>query len=143
MQRDSLAPRIPTMVLALALVALGLMAATRPGSAGTSPTSPTSPLRIRPNVSDYKQINSSTTPPTEAQCFSVGRRCFTPQAIQASYNLGPLYALGNKGQGITIAIVDSYGSDTMAHDLHVYDQAFGLQPMCGEEGITCLPGLPK
>ena len=43
---------------------------------------------------------------------------------------------------MTIAIVDSYGSDTMAHDLHVFDQAFGLQPMCGEEGVTCTPGMP-
>ena len=43
---------------------------------------------------------------------------------------------------MTIAIVDSYGSDTMAHDLHVFDQAFGLQPMCGEEGVTCAPGMP-
>jgi subtilase family serine protease len=30
----------------------------------------------------------------------------------------------------------------MAHDLHVYDQAFGLQPMCGEEGVTCAAGMP-
>jgi subtilase family serine protease len=44
---------------------------------------------------------------------------------------------------VTIAIVDSYGSDTMAHDLHVFNQAFGLQPMCGEEGVTCTPDKPK
>ena len=44
---------------------------------------------------------------------------------------------------MTIAIVDSYGSDTIAHDLHVYDQAFGLQPMCGEEGVTCTSGMPR
>jgi subtilase family serine protease len=44
---------------------------------------------------------------------------------------------------MTIAIVDSYGSDTMAHDLHVFDEAFGLKPMCGEEGVTCTPGMPK
>ena len=31
----------------------------------------------------------------------------------------------------------------MAHDLHVFDQAFGLPPMCGEEGVTCAPGMPK
>jgi subtilase family serine protease len=43
---------------------------------------------------------------------------------------------------MTIAIVDSYGSDTMAHDLHVYDQAWGLPAMCGEEGVTCTPGMP-
>jgi len=28
--------------------------------------------------------------------------------MQASYNLGPLYAAKDEGQGVTIAIVDSY-----------------------------------
>ena len=101
------------------------------------------PVLMHPTVGDYAFITASETPPTEAQCMSVGRRCFTPQAIQAAYNMGPLYAAGNNGQGITIAIVDSYGSDTIAHDLHVFDQAFGLQPMCGEEGVTCASGMPS
>lgn len=97
---------------------------------------------VHPAVSDYLQVNSSTTPPTEAQCNSVGRRCFTPQSTRAAYNVGPLYAAGHDGTGITIAIVDSYGSDTMAHDLHVYNQAFNLPSMCGEEAVTCTPGMP-
>ncbi len=96
----------------------------------------------QPTVSDYSFISGSTTPPTQAQCASAGRRCFAPAAIQASYNLAPLYNAGDEGQGMTIAIVDSYGSDTMASDLHVYDQAFGLQPMCGEADVTCQPGMP-
>jgi subtilase family serine protease len=62
--------------------------------------------------------------------------------MQNSYNLGPLYAQGDNGAGHTIAIIDSFGSLTIAHDLHVFDQAFGLQPMCGEEGVTCQPGMP-
>jgi subtilase family serine protease len=37
----------------------------------------------------------------------------------------------------------SVGNDTIAHDLHVFDQAFGLQPMCGEEGVTCAAGMPN
>jgi subtilase family serine protease len=100
------------------------------------------PVTFYPTVSDYAFVSASTTPPTEAQCFSVGRRCFTPQAIQAAYNVGPLYAQGLDGRGQTIAIVDAYGSDTIAHDLHVFNQAFGLQPMCGEEGVTCAAGMP-
>lgn len=95
-----------------------------------------------PLYSDALLITSSSTPPTEAQCETVGRRCFTPQSVQSAYDLAPLYAQGLNGTGQTIAIVDSYGSDTIAHDLHVYDQAFGLQPMCGEEGVTCAPGMP-
>ncbi len=74
--------------------------------------------------------------------MSVGRRCFTPASTRAAYNLQPLYDQGLDGTGTTIAIVDSYGSDTIAHDLHVYDQAFGLPPMCGEEGVACASGMP-
>jgi subtilase family serine protease len=95
-----------------------------------------------PTVSDYQFISAGTTPPTEAACEAVGRTCFTPQAIQSAYNVGPLYAGGNDGHGVTIAIVDSWGSDTMAHDLHVFNNAFGLPHMCGEEGVTCQPGMP-
>ncbi len=100
-------------------------------------------LAVYPIVSDYQFMTASTTPPTDAQCESVGRTCFTPQAIQSAYNMGPLYSAGYNGLGMTIAIVDSYGSDTIAHDLHVFDTAFGLQPMCGEEGVTCADGMPN
>ncbi len=100
------------------------------------------PIVLQPTVSDYAFISSSTTPPTEAQCNSVGRRCFSPLAIQAAYNVGPLYDHSINGKGVTIAIVDAYGSDTIAHDLHVFNQAFGLQSMCGEEGVTCAAGMP-
>jgi subtilase family serine protease len=95
-----------------------------------------------PLVSDFVQLTKSETPPTQAQCASAGRRCFTPQSTRAAYNVNPLYLQGYDGSGRTIAVVDSYGSDTMAHDLHVYDQTFGLPPMCGEEGVTCAPGMP-
>jgi subtilase family serine protease len=94
-----------------------------------------------PAVSDFQFIKATT--PTQADCAAVARTCFTPQAIQSAYNVGPLHAAGKDGRGMTIAIVDSYGSDTMAHDLHVFDQAFGLQPMCGEEGVTCTASMPK
>jgi len=97
---------------------------------------------MQPTVSDYVQVSTSETPPTEADCMSVGRRCFTPQSTRAAYNVQKLYDQGFDGAGMTIAVVDSFGSDTMAHDLHVYDQAFGLPPMCGEEGVTCAPGMP-
>ena len=94
-----------------------------------------------PTVTDYQFIKATT--PTEADCEAVARTCFTPQVLRSAYNVAPLYNDGWKGNGITIAIVDSYGSDTMAHDLHVFDSAFGLQPMCGEEGVTCTAGMPR
>src|SRR5882672_4431762 len=96
----------------------------------------------QPMFSDVQLVSTDTTPPTEAQCELVGRRCFTPQTVRAAYNIEPLYEAGLDGAGQTIAIVDSYGSDTIAHDLHVYNQAFGLPAMCGEEGVTCAAGMP-
>ena len=127
------------MAVALVGVAAGMavLAAASTRSASAKAAYPTP----QPTVSDYQFIKATT--PTEADCEAVARTCFTPQAIQSAYNLGPLYGQGWNGKGVTIAIVDSYGSDTMAHDLHVFDQAFGLQPMCGEEGVTCTPGMPK
>src|SRR3954447_25850719 len=128
----------PWLVLVVAGALWLIAALASSGHAGASPL----PVP-HPQVSDYVQLTHSETPPTQAQCNSAGRRCFTPQSTRAAYNVNPLYAQGYTGSGRTIAVVDSYGSDTMAHDLHVYDRTFGLQPMCGEEGVTCAPGMPK
>jgi subtilase family serine protease len=98
---------------------------------------------VTPAYSDAQLISTGPTPPTEAQCEAFGRTCFTPQAIQSAYNVGPLYAAGWNGKGVTIAVVDSFGSDTIAHDLHVFDVAFGVQPMCGEEGVACTGEMPN
>src|SRR5262245_25568188 len=126
---------ITTTCLVMVLALTGIFISADAGSA-------VRPVVMHPTVADYQLITTSATPPTEAQCLSVGRTCFSPQAIQAAYTPNPLYDGGYNGQGQTIAIVDAYGSDTMAHDLHVFNQAFGLQPMCGEEGVTCTAGMP-
>ena len=124
------------------LVPAGLGLITAAGLGGGSAKSGVVPVVFHPTVAEYYQETTDATPPTEAQCQAEGRRCFTPQAIQSAYNLGPLYQDNLNGAGETIAIVDAYGSDTIAHDLHVFDSAFGLQPMCGEEGVTCASGMP-
>lgn len=133
------APSIRRLLLAgvssLALAASGALAVPTVSSAAAYPV-------VHPTLADYAQVSAGTTPPTQAQCASAGRRCFSPQAVRAAYNLGPLYTDGFDGRGQTIAVFDSYGSDTMAHDLHVFDQAFGVTAMCGEEGVTCQPGMP-
>ncbi|HEX9031422.1 MAG TPA: S53 family peptidase [Streptosporangiaceae bacterium] len=95
-----------------------------------------------PTVSDFQYLASGQTPPTEANCFSVNRRCFTPTSMQNSYNLGPLYAAGHEGQGVTIAIVDSFGDPNIASDLATFDTQMGLQHMCGETGGSCGGGAP-
>jgi subtilase family serine protease len=127
----SLRARLGTLAAALLLAA----SAAPPAVAVALP-------QLTPAVSDYTLVKSGETPPTLADCLAAGRRCFTPAGFHAAYNLSPLYDEGLDGSGITVAIVDSYGSDTMAHDLHVFDQAFGLPAMCGEEGVTCHSGMP-
>ena len=129
MRRLLIGVLVVTAAVAVAAVAGG------GGSAGSLP-------QPQPTFSDPQLISAGTTPPTEAQCYSAGRRCFTPQSEQNSYNIASVLAAGNEGQGKTIAIVDSYGSDTIANDLHVFDQAFGLPAMCGEADVTCAPGMP-
>jgi subtilase family serine protease len=125
--------------IGLATVALAALSVS---AASSTTTAAVAVPWFHPAVSDYAQVSASETPPTQAQCNSVGRRCFNPASTRAAYNLQPLYQAGSDGRGVTIAIVDSFGSDTIAHDLHVYDQAFGLPGMCGEEGVTCASGMP-
>src|SRR5215469_15305357 len=112
------------VVLLAAGGALYLLLAAGSGASGRAPALPLP----QPLFNGAAQVSTSTTPPTQAQCASAGRRCFDPAGIAAAYNLAPLYAQGLNGKGETIAIVDSFGSDTIAHDLHVFDQAFGVQP---------------
>src|SRR4051812_11366018 len=128
----------------LPLLVAGVFAAAFPaGTPGAVLAASAAPAAVlRPAVSDYQQVSFSETPPTQAQCASVGRRCFTPGSTASAYNLASLWDSGIDGRGMTIAVVDSYGSDTIAHDLHVYDQAFGLPPLCGEDGVACTPGMP-
>jgi len=96
-----------------------------------------------PAVTGVQLISKTTPPPPESACFAVGIRCFTPQSMTAGYNFGPLYDSRLTGKGKTIAVIDSFGSPTIADDLHVFDVGFGLQPMCGETGVTCTPDMPR
>jgi subtilase family serine protease len=131
-----------TYLRRVARFVMGSVATLGVALAGPASAAPAAVAVFHPTVADYVQLTTGNTPPTQAQCASVARTCFSPQAIQSAYDLGPLYKAGLKGQGMTIAIVDSYGSDTIAHDLHVFNTAFGLQSMCGEEGVTCGAGMP-
>jgi subtilase family serine protease len=61
-------------------------------------------------------------PPNAAPCG------YQPSDIQTAYNLTPLYKSGLTGAGTTIAIVDAYGSTTIATDVQAFSQAMGLPP---------------
>jgi subtilase family serine protease len=70
---------------------------------------------------------SSGVPLTTSQCLAVLKvRCYSPLEYQAAYNVGPLYKRGITGKGETIAIVESFGSPTIAGDLKVFDGQWHL-----------------
>jgi subtilase family serine protease len=54
---------------------------------------------------------------------------YQPSDIQTAYNLTPLYQHGLNGTGTTIAIVDAYGSTTIAQDAQAFSAAMGLPPI--------------
>ena len=132
-------------LLSLALLSLGLIfalaAALKPPSTASPQKGRTAAL-FQPAVAEWQFLDSSTTPPTESACYAAGIRCFTPAAMQNAYNVSPLYAQGFTGRGKTIAVIDSFGSATIANDLNVFSTAFGLSHLCGEAGVTCTPGMP-
>jgi subtilase family serine protease len=59
-------------------------------------------------------------PPNASPCG------YQPSEIQTAYNLTPLYQEGLTGKGTTVAIVDAYGSTTIAYDLAAFSQFMGL-----------------
>jgi subtilase family serine protease len=100
-----------------------------------APVAPTvASVPVRPLISDWAYLGNSGTPPSEAACNAVGRRCFNPTAMANSYSYAALHAAGNMGQGRTIALVDSFGASTIRSDLGVFNTAFGLPHLCGETG---------
>jgi subtilase family serine protease len=125
----------PSFVSSLArrLAAAAISALALGSSALTAPAV-VSPVAIHPLVSDWAYLGNSATPPSQAACIAVGRRCFNPMAMANSYNYAVLHALGNQGQGKTIAVVDSFGASTIRQDLGVFNTAFGLPHLCGETG---------
>jgi subtilase family serine protease len=126
-------PKVIARFLALAMV-LALVAVAGAGAGPTSSAASDASIRFVPLIGDWAFISSSTTPPSQAACIAVNRRCFNPTAIANSYNYAGLHAAGNEGQGRTIAVVDSFGASTIRSDLGVFNTAFGLPHLCGETG---------
>jgi subtilase family serine protease len=125
--------------LAVATIGLGSVAVGAPAVQG---------VPMHPLISDFEYMTNTELPPTNAQCHSRGRRCFSATAFQNAYDLTPLYAAGFNGKGRTIAIIDSFGSATIANDLRVFNNAMGLQHMCGETDVNgiaavCTSDMPK
>jgi hypothetical protein len=117
----------------LALLATSLTAAsaaaTATGSTATTSASAGAPeaaaVEIQPSIKDL--LASHSGPVDTSQCvtaFSVA--CYEPSQIETAYDEGPLFKRGVTGRDQTIAIIDAYGSPTIAADLAAFDSSFGL-----------------
>ena len=81
----------------------------------------------QPLLKNLPQVGNLTTPPTTSDCLTLfAIHCYQPAQFVKAYDLAPLFSHGIDGRGQTIAIVDSFGSPTIANDLHVFDTTFGL-----------------
>jgi subtilase family serine protease len=120
----------PVRWLAVAsVVAAGAMSLVAATTASTVVSSAPAPGSVAPHpfISDPINGKTLTTPPTTAFCLAnLGLHCYQPAQLIKAYNLAPLHNAGITGAGKTIVIVDSFGSPTIANDLKVFDQTFGL-----------------
>jgi subtilase family serine protease len=94
----------------------------------------------RPFVSDHVLGSARVAPLKTSSCIAaIGIRCYSPGQFERAYNLAALHAAGINGAGQTIAIVDSFGSPTIASDLHAFDQTFANPP--AGSGIPADPAI--
>jgi subtilase family serine protease len=114
--------------LGLRLLAGGvLLAAVLVTAAGGSARHAAARTSGSPLVAQPLQAKKQTQPrPTSSCVMLLGIRCYSPSQFAKAYRLNELNSAGIDGSGETIAIVDSFGSPTIANDLHQFDQTFGV-----------------
>ena len=111
-------------VAGLALVALAVSIA---GAGAATHSSGARAAVARPLLNSPQLVKHQTQPRPTSSCVALlGIRCYAPAQFERAYNLAGLHASGISGNGQTIAIVDSFGSPTIANDLHQFDQTFGV-----------------
>jgi subtilase family serine protease len=121
----------------LAIAATATMAATTafvaPTAAGSKPARS---LALGPRagsgalvaqVRTAGRVASTNRPPTDEECRQqVQHPCYSPQEIRRAYGIDAFLQRGDDGTGQSIVIIDSFGSPTIASDLKVFDQGYGL-----------------
>jgi subtilase family serine protease len=119
--------RLLAMGTVVAAGALSVVAASTVGSVAASSAPAPHSVAPVPFHSDPIAGKTLATPPDTAFCLAnLGIHCYQPAQLSKAYNLDTLHKHGIDGRGKTIVIVDAFGSPTIANDLHVFDQTFGL-----------------
>ena len=82
-------------------------------------------VAISPSV--RTRLVSRNGPASTAECEHLFKiACYGPAQIQGAYDEAPLFAHGVTGAGQSIAVVDAFGSPTIAFDLAKFDRKFHL-----------------
>jgi subtilase family serine protease len=114
------------LVLATAALAAGQLGMTSASAVAVATVAP------HPFLAGARFAQARVKPTPTSVCVSaIGIHCYAPQQLATAYNLSALHAHGIDGRGTTIAIVDSFGSPTIAADLHTFDQIFGVSNTYG------------
>jgi subtilase family serine protease len=117
-------------VVLLALVAVGAAIAASAGSSGVKAAqhgfvSPANGGAALSNSIGDPAVASDGSVHFGCQ-LSTPAGCYGPDQIRAAYGIQPLLDAGYDGTGRTIAIVDAYGSPTLASDVATFDTVWGL-----------------
>jgi subtilase family serine protease len=74
-----------------------------------------------------KRVASIPAPPSRFVCLvAYGSDCLRPAQVRQAYGIDALVKRGISGKGVTIALIDSFGSPTIEADLKAYDRAFHI-----------------
>lgn len=125
---------------------VGVVGLVGASSIGVVPAAAAATVVAIPAVAGHHiyRLGHRATPPTIADCQKKYHiNCYSPNQLQNAYNTPALYNRGITGRGRTIAVVDSFGSPTVAADLHTFDKAFGLPDAPSVKTITPAGKLPK
>jgi subtilase family serine protease len=125
--RITLAVSVATLTAAAAAASVlaGPARDATPAAAGAAPAAPAVQVTVRPNAIRLAGAPSAG-PDTTAGCEKAkGIACFNPDQLRTAYLLPALYAKGVTGKGVTIMIVDPFGSPTIKGDLATFDRRFG------------------
>ena len=108
----------PLRIAALAALVAAAALAAGSGTAGAGAAS--RGVAVHPlGLKAFHLAHGAPAPISTSACkLTYGISCYTPVQYHKAYDLNPLYRPGITGAGRTIVIVDSFGSPTIANDLH-------------------------
>jgi subtilase family serine protease len=121
-------PRARVAALAAGALVATALATTAGATVSSAAVSHRSPVRAAPlSAGHVLRSHRMTAAPTTTDCLNAyGIRCYGATQIEAAYDVKPLWSKGLDGTGRTIVVVDSFGSPTIAADLHTFDTTYGL-----------------